>query len=198
MNSWLLAFLFVDVFIIGAVFAVASRHAYAHYRQPKAKTRPTQDNNHLPPEMRQHLLEQSSTRFEKVLDRAAVQLETELSKTGEKIDITVKRLAADILTKELDGLKSMYDRYEQAAGADLAKAKSETDSYHRQLQEKLEQAASGEKERLLALIDGQLADSLLSFISETLGQEVDLGSQTPYLMTQLESHKEEFRQAVKG
>ena len=53
-----------------------------------------------------------------------------------------------------------------------------------------------EREVLLRQIDTKLGDAVASFLLNTLGTNVDLGAQTPYLLQLLESHKDEFKREV--
>jgi F0F1-type ATP synthase membrane subunit b/b' len=131
-----------------------------------------------------------------VIDHAAEQLEHELSSTGERINTTVKKLAADIITKELESFQSMFRQYQEQASKELNEGKSETDKYRDELKTKVAEDIEKEKQQLIDLLDQRLADSVISFLTETLQHEVDLGAQTDYLMSQLEAHKDELKKAV--
>ena len=199
MNSLLQIFLYLDVFIIGAVFAVALRHGIAHYRPAELPAKQPKDKaeaNHLSLAMRQKLIEQSSDKFKLIIDHSAKQLEQELAMTGERINITVKKLAADIVTKELEGFQTMFRQYQERAVKELEDTKTKTDLLTDQLQSQAQAAAIAEQQRLLDLIDNRLSDSVMSFLVEAMQHEVDLGSQSDYLIKLLETHKDEFKQAV--
>lgn len=198
MNIFLQIFLYLDVFIIGALFSIGLRHAYAHFRPTKPEKTPKSSNPdaHLSTEEREKLLAKSSDRFQHVIDHAAEQLEHELSSTGDRINTTVKKLAADIITKELESFQSMFRQYQEQASKELNEGKSETDKYKEELRAKVAEDIEKEKQQLIELLDQRLADSVISFLTETLQHEVDLGAQTDYLMSQLEAHKDELKKAV--
>lgn len=60
----------------------------------------------------------------------------------------------------------------------------------------LDQQIAKERELLQKQIDTKLGDAMSSFLINSLGTNVDLGAQTPYLLQLLESHKDEFKKEV--
>lgn len=60
----------------------------------------------------------------------------------------------------------------------------------------LDAQIANERQLLMQQIDTKLGDAVGSFLLSTLGTNVDLGAQTPYLLQLLESHKAEFKQEV--
>lgn len=199
MSIFLQIFLYVDVFIIGAVFAVALRHGYAHYHPaPKPKpTKPLAQTNHIPQEVREKMLIESQQKFQHVLDHSADQLDHELSVTAQRINTTVSKLASDILTKELTSFQAMFKSYQEKAIKELEDSKSQTETYKAELKEEIKKEVETEKARLIDEINNRLSDAIMSFLTEAMQYDIDLGSQSDYLLSQLELHKEEFIKAVK-
>lgn len=64
------------------------------------------------------------------------------------------------------------------------------------LEGKLDAELAAEREKLLRQIDTKLGDAVGSFLIETLGTNVDLGAQTPYLLGLLEEHKDDFKREI--
>jgi hypothetical protein len=75
---------------------------------------------------------------------------------------------------------------------------AEVSKHEQEMKAKITQELEAEKERMLKQIDVKLGDAVGSFLVETLGHNVDLGSQTAYLAALLEEHKAEFAKEVKG
>lgn len=197
MNIFLQLFLYLDVFIIGAVFSVAIRHAREHYKtKQEVMPKKTAKTDGVPPKLREKLIEEAGEKYLHILNSEAEKLDSELSITGEKINSTVKKLAADIITKELEGFQAMFQKYQQQAAQDLDATKSQTEQYRQELKVKVEAEIETEKQRMVAMIDSNLSDAVMSFLVEALGHKVDLGSQSQYLIEMLESHKEELKKAV--
>ena len=203
MNIFLQIFFYFDVFIIGALCATAARHAYAHFRpHPDSGAKPEHPAGLKEPplskEVRDKLLLDSQQRYQTILDRSAEQLSKELGVTTEKINDTVKKLAAEIITKELEGFEQLFKQYQQQTVEEFDGAKSQGDAYQAELKQKLDAEAEKERQRLSELIDNKLADSVMSFLVEAMQHEVDLGAQSDYLIKLLDKHKEEFKQAIKS
>ncbi len=198
MNIFLQIFLYFDVFIIGVVASIAVRHANAHFRTNKQQVPKLQKplKNDLPLAMREKLIEQSSDKFQHIIDHSALELEHQLAVTGDKINTTIKKLAAQIITKELEGFQDLFKNYQAQAAKELEDAKTQTDKYRAQLKSQAEQEINAQKQRILSVIDNKLGDSVMSFLLEAMQHEIDIGSQSDYLIKQLEAHKEEFKQAI--
>ncbi len=198
MNIFLQIFLYFDVFIIGVVASIVVRHANAHFRTNKQQVPKLQKplKNDLPLAMREKLIEQSSDKFQHIIDHSALELEHQLAVTGDKINTTIKKLAAQIITKELEGFQDLFKNYQAQAAKELEDAKTQTDKYRAQLKSQAEQEINAQKQRILSVIDNKLGDSVMSFLLEAMQHEIDIGSQSDYLIKQLEAHKEEFKQAI--
>lgn len=199
MNWALQIFLYLDVFVIGALSAVAIRHAYAHFRPVRPEPKPNRasaDQYKLPEAMREKLLEKSSEHFSRVLDKSAQQLEHELSATGERINVTIKKLAADIITKELQDMQTMMRDYKQQTETEISQTRQDTDKYREDLKRQVAEDIEAEKQQLMSVIDNKLYDVVMSFLMEALQHDVDLGAQSDYLVALLDEHKDEFKQAL--
>ena len=65
-----------------------------------------------------------------------------------------------------------------------------------ELKAKMATEIEAEKQQLIKQTDTKLADAVASFLTETLGRNIDLGNQTEYLVSLLEEHKAEFIKEV--
>ena len=199
MNLFLQIFLYVDVFIIGAVFAVAISHAYAHFKTTHQKPTPKEKKEvPLTKSVRDRLITDAEAKYASVIDRASEQFSKEMSITTDKINASITKLASDIMKKEHDQFDQLLSEYKSRAVNTMENTKNQTVTYENELKAKLEQEVEQEKQRLIQLVDSKLADALLSFLTESMPHEVDLGAQTDYLIKQLEQHKQEFKQAIES
>ena len=198
MNIYLEIFLFVDVFIAGAALTLALSHAYAHlHPHAEVKTGPkTPKEIQLAKEARERLLAQAEGKYRRILNDSAEQLTQDLNLTIGKISDGFKKMTDDILKQEQQGFLNIYENYKQTAQGALDTAKDQSDSFKKELKDKLEQDVEEERQRLVALIDNKLSDAIMSFLTEAMQHEVDLGAQEDYLMELLDKHKEEFKQAI--
>ncbi len=200
MNIFLQIFLYFDVFIIGVAATLAIRHGREHLRVkkslPAASIVHSQKETAIPKELKQQLIEESEEEYRKILEHSSSRLSKELEQTVERINATVKKMTEDIVSKELESYKHLFEQYKDSAVREFDGSKEQTAQYQNELKAKLNQEVEQEKQRLLVLIDNKLSDAVMAFLLEAMQHEVDLGAQSDYLLKLLEEHKEEFKQAV--
>jgi len=198
MNIFVQIFIYADVFIIGIIAEIVYRHAYAHYH-PAIKVKPQHqisETIRLTQSTREKLLLEAEQKFQIILQHSADQLTKDLGVTAERINVTVKKLSADIITKELEGFQQLFRDYQVKTSQELESTKTQTAKYQEELKAKLDEQATAEKQRLVATIDNKLSDVIMSFLADSMQHEVDLGGQMDYLMSTLEDHKAEFKKAI--
>lgn len=207
-------FLLVNVFLIGALTAVAIRHAYAHFRPaPHDEEKPVHHRAatptaHLPPAVREQLLRAAQANFQVVLERSAAQLEHDLHATATQLTKQLDKLGAKIIEDETARYQTTLEQLRTQAEQTLTGAQSEITTHQvalaaqlteRQaaLEAELAQSLALKQEQLVQQMDTKLADAVTSFLMETLQHNVDLGAQSAYLTAMLDEHKDELVKGVK-
>lgn len=202
MGGFLIIFLLFDGFIMGVLATVAWRHGMAHFRPHThdlehshhlAKAAP---GAHLPPAVRQQLLETAQLDFQRVLKHAAQDLQGDLADTATDIKKQLASQGSDAVKQELERYRARVAELEQQTEAAMAGSVEAVSEHQAELRAKMQAEVEAEKQRLLAQIDTKLADAVATFLLETLQHNVDLGSQTAYLTSQLEAHKADFAKEV--
>ena len=207
---FLQVFLIFNIFLIGALTTIAVQHAYAHFRPHPLevkKVHPLQQNAHLPREVREHLLEASQEKFEAVLDHSAVELEHDLGIVATQLNKRLEKLGAEIVGNELERYHTDIEKLRLQAQTAIGGAQIEIAAHQTELKAQLATEMAAEKERfivqmaaekqqLIEQIDAKLADAVASFLMETLQHNVDLGSQTAYMVALLEEHKADFKREL--
>lgn len=196
-NIFLILFLFADVFIMGALAATALRHAYAHFH-PAPQPEPEHPHAHpaanqLPPDERQRMVERAKTNFQAVLDHTSAQLQHDLGETEARLTHRLEKLGTDIVDKEMERYHAELDRLREQVETAEKGATGELGEHQAELKAKMAEEVETEKQHLLAQLDTKVADATLSFLTETLQHNVDLGAQLPYLIKMLEEHKAELK-----
>lgn len=192
-------FLFANIFIIGALTALALQYAYAHFRPHQhkdEKPRAATQSVHLPPAMREHLLEQSKINFQAVLNRSANELGHDLQATTAQLNKELEKLGDQIIKDETQRYHANLDQLRTAAEKTISGAQEEIAGHQTDLKAKLAEEMAAEKQRLIQQIDTKLADAVMSFLMETLQHNVDLGAQSAYLTSMLEEHKAELTKGI--
>jgi len=200
-SLFLQLFLLLNVFLIGVLATVAVRHAYAHFRPPLHevyKTHPTKQVVHLPPEVRERLLEAAQANFQNVLDHSAKELQHDLETTSTQLNKQLDRIGSAIVGNEMERYQTELEQLRKQAEAAIGGAQIGITEHQAELKAKLAEEMVAEQQRLVQQIDTKLADSVASFLTETLQHNVDLGAQTPYLLDMLEAHKTDLKKEVTG
>jgi hypothetical protein len=195
------AFLYFNVFLIGVLVVLAVQHAYAHFKphEHDAEHRhPQAEGGHLPPTVRQQLLEDAQKDFERVLKRSATELQTDLASSSEHITKQVDTFSNEVIKQELTNYRAKIAELEKQTETVVNGMHQEITSHQEDLKAKLTESVEAEKQRLVQQIDTKLGDAVASFLSETLQHNVDLGAQAPYLVSVLEEHKAELAKEVAG
>lgn len=185
-------FIIVDVFIAGILAALAVSHARAHYRPAPHDAEQPQ----LSAAAKARMLRNSETQFQKVLERSVDDLTKDLESSSEQINGLIKRFAGDIVNDEMERYRVELAKLHNQAESDMGGIKKAVAGHQQELEMQLAKEMEIEKQRLLTQIDIKLSDAVASFLMEALQHNVDLGSQTDYLVGLLEEHKAEFKAEV--
>ena len=184
---------------MGVLATIAIRHAQAHFKPAKVEPgKPVLpvSSEILPANIKEQLLKASQAQFQTVMQHSAVQFQQDLQTTAERINDLVKRLATVIVSDELERYRLDLTRLHNQAEIDISGIKKELGTHESELKAKVAQELEAEKKQLIKQIDTKLADAVESFLLETLQHNIDLGSQTPYLIAVLEEHKADFAKEV--
>jgi hypothetical protein len=203
MSTLLQIVLFVQVFAMGVLAAVAWRHAYAHFR-PGAEHEHEHESHapnvpvpiELSTEAKARLQKAAEAQFVAAVNNSAGQLQNDLVSTNGQINDLVMRLATDVVSSELEHYKTELSKLQTQAAADMSGVRVEVTKHEEELKAKMAQEIEAEKQKLLKQIDTKLADAVGSFLTETLQHNIDLGTQSAYLVQMLEEHKADFVKEV--
>lgn len=209
-------FLIINIFVLGAVIALAIEHLWLHLH-PR-DTAVDQDGVHLPIQVKERLLKVAESDYEEVLNKSVGSFKDDLAKTTEKINDTLTQLSGDILGEEMDRYKKTLEELKEKAQQTRSQAQTDVERHQAELealiierqkmleqrflerQAAIEKQAQAEvqttKKAYIERIDAKLADSVTSFLSTTLQYNADLGAQEPYLLSELEKHKSELIKEV--
>jgi hypothetical protein len=202
-NTLLQLFLLVQVFILGVLVAVAAMHYLTHIKSGKNEHPNDQAQQiikpvELPQEVKDGLIKASQVQFEVAVEKAAQQLQGNLASTNEQINALVMRLATEVVSSELERYKSDLAALQQQTKTDMSGISAEVAKHQEELKAQIAQELEAEKQKLIQQIDTKLADAVGSFLLEALGHNVDLGSQSAYLLAILEEHKADFVKEVEN
>jgi len=201
--TFLQIFLLVNVFLIGIIASTAIRHAYAHFRpqiHEEEKPRVLKQTVHLSPVVKERLLQASQSHFQNVLDHSAAELQQDLKNTTVRLDKQLDKLGSEIIINEMRRYRADLEAMRKQAESTIIAAQTEVVNHQSilkaklaerqiELEAKLIEEMAAEKQQLVQQIDTRLADSVVSFLTETLQHNVDLGAKVTILQPCLKSIK---------
>lgn len=209
-STFLQIFLLINIFLMGALAAIAIRHAYAHFRpehHDAEKDRRKPEGAQLPRATKERLLQEAEANFKKVLERSAVELEHDQKAITAQLNKQFEKIGSQVVLHEMARYQTTLEQLRKAAENTLGGAQEEVSKHQAELaarfierqaalEAKLAEEMAAEKQRLIQQMDTRLADAVASFLQETLPHNVDLGAQSAYLTAMLEEHKAELIKGV--
>lgn len=116
---------------------------------------------------------------------------------------SVDQVAADINDRLSTDLIAEFEKYQVSLSAlrdqtieQFSKIQSELDHRRLELIEHVDRQVAAEQEKRLAHFNERINDVVTSYITESLGSNVDLGAQTDYILQTLEANKEQIKKDV--
>lgn len=195
--TFLQIFLLINVFIIGVFSAIGVRHAWAHFHPQQNKpVKPVVQPTHLPPEVKEQMLAKAEADFKAVLEKATSELKEDLEGTTEGLNKELSKLGDDVVKSETERYHTMLETLRTQAETVITTSQAEITDHQTDIKTKLDENITAEKQRLVAQIDTKLGDAVMSFLTESLQHNIDLGAQIPYMLANLEEHKAELIKGV--
>jgi DNA anti-recombination protein RmuC len=125
----------------------------------------------------------------KAITAAHQQTLTQLRDTAaQQMDAATKQLVADF-QQTLAAIRT-------AAEKPIEQMSTMVDEQRQGFNARVEEEVKKHEARLIAKFDAKVSDVVSNYLTETLGNDVDLGAQGPYLFRMLEEHKAEIKQEI--
>lgn len=127
---------------------------------------------------------------------ASQRLEKSVSDGVDKLAAHVNDVAADSIAQEFDKYQASLRALNNQTVEQFAKIQTDLETQRAELLKQLQQEVLLERERRLGKFNERINDVVSSYLAETLGNRVDLGSQMPYIFEQLEKHKTDIKRDI--
>lgn len=124
------------------------------------------------------------------------QLQQSLAQSHQQLMNDVEQQAAQILNGELEQYRQTLADARNSAVNVSKETEKQLQESQKTIQEKAQAAIREEKQQLNQQLESKLGDIITHYLIEALGEHVDLGSQKDYIISQLESRKEEIKQDI--
>ena len=191
--------LVINAFVMGALSVYGFKHLVAHFRGDKVKPiheHTIADKTKIPRELKEEMLAKAELNFEKMIDHSIAELQSDLEKTSIEVSQHFSKISSNIINNETDQYRQLVETLRQKTSEIIDISRKEIADHQTELKTSLGDNIEAEKQLLIKQIDTKLADSVTSFLIEAMQHNVDLGSQTKYIIEALESHKDELKKEI--
>ncbi len=124
------------------------------------------------------------------------QLQQSLGQSNQQLMNNIEQQATQIINGELEQYRKTISDASNSAAKISKEAEKQLMESKKSIHKEARAAVQEEKQQLLHQLDAKLSDIVTHYLIEALGEHVDLGSQKEYILSQLESHKEEIKQDI--
>jgi hypothetical protein len=138
------------------------------------------------------------TAYEAKITEATGTFGEDLKATSQKLSEQVSRLTTTVIEEELEAYQKTLEEVRKVATQAMEQIHQAVEHQRVELRQGMEAELAAEKKVLADKFDAKMGDIVASYISESLGSGVDLGSQMQFILTSLEAHKEDIRKDLLG
>ncbi len=189
-----LGLLVISVLALVFVFV---RHINPHLPD-KATTKTPPAAPVITPPTAAELEAQLKLAYEHQISTASQQLGVDLKATSGRLSEQVERLTTNVIEEELENYKQTLEEVRKVATETMEQIHQAVEAQRTELHTSMEAELAEERKRLVAQFDTRLGDIVASYVAESLGGGVDLGSQLQYITQTLETNKEELKKDLLG
>lgn len=148
-------------------------------------------------EFREELRNRGRLRFEKIIDENAMFLKQDLDMTISQLnDYMKKEISAKLDTEFAAYAKAMQEAQEMALDS-LKKTTTEVEQQRIAFGEALQKDVADQKAALLKVYVENMAKVTEHYVMQSLGDQLDLKSQLPYIIAQMEANKKDIMEDMR-
>ena len=128
------------------------------------------------------------------IQRASELFQKNLTVQALKINDELESLAGRRLRQQVEDFASVLDGLTTTASASVAQLESLIDARRQALEASMATAVVDEKQRAIERFYASLGDLVAGYIIQTLGNDIDVSSQLPFVTRVLEENQEQIKQ----
>jgi hypothetical protein len=148
-------------------------------------------------QFREELRNHGRLYFEKIINENAMFLKQDLDITTAQLNEYLKKEITRKLSEEFEAYdKAMQDAQQLALGS-LQKSVSDVEAQRAAMSEALEKDLKAREDSMLKVYEDNMAKIIEHYILQTLGDLIDLKSQMPYIISQMEANKQKIMEDMR-
>ncbi len=195
-------FLVVGLLVMAAINTVSL--VWAFYLDQKLRRRPVPKNFDVHVEGTKvfsdtdltQVEQLAESQFEAVIKESTARLQQSLNTSIDNVAVQVTEATELTVNQELEKYKVTLEALQTQSVQEFSKLQQDLNAKHTELLTSLDQQVSAEREKRMDSFNEHLSDVVSSYIAESLGNNVDLGAQSMYIVQTLETHKEDIKRDV--
>lgn len=166
-------------------------------RKIKAK-RPTANMSRQSDEVADYagLEKQAVDEFSGITTLAARDLKERLAVAVQSVDSQIQSAVNDVLIDEKRTYRESLSALREHSVEEFSDMQKQMEEYRTQLYQSFQNMVESDRQQQLRRFDERLNDVVSSYIVEALDNNIDLGSQMKYIISSLESRKEEIKKDI--
>lgn len=129
-------------------------------------------------------------------EEAAKRLQQSLNNTVDQITADINDMTSTQLAQEFEKYQVSLQALRDQSITEFNKVQKELDQEKTRLIEHLDKEVAAEREKRMDQFNQRLNDVVASYLTESLGNQVDLGAQSTYIFAVLQQHKEDIKRDV--
>ncbi len=140
-------------------------------------------------EFREELRNRGRLHFEKIIGENAMFLQQDLRLTTSQLNEYMKTEISRTLKEEFAKYEQSIMDAKQLAIDSIAKTQQAVEEQREILNKQLKEQVAAEKERLIKAFEQNMAEIINHYVLAAVGDQIDLGDQLEYILTDLEANK---------
>jgi len=144
-------------------------------------------------EFHEELRNKARLDFQKVISENAMFLQQDLRLTTSEINEYLKKEVSGKLEEEFAAYQQSIKDVQQAAVESLNKTVAAAQEQQVALAQKMKQDTEAEKAQIIAQFEANMAEIVSHYVVKTVGQQIDLKDQMPFILREMEAQKEPMR-----
>lgn len=117
----------------------------------------------------------------------------DLKATSARLSEQVSRLTTQVIEEELTSYQSTIEELRKVAAGTMDQIRAHVDQQRDELHQSMQAEVEAERTRLVQKFETKMGDIIASYINESLGGGIDLGTQMSYIVASLEAHKADIK-----
>ena len=149
-------------------------------------------------EYREELRNKGRMYFEKIIGENAAFLQQDLRLTTSQINEFMKQEITKTLQEEFAKYETAIEESKKIALESIQNTQASLDEERQVMRQKFEAEASAQREQIIKRFETNMGEIVNHYILDAIGGEMDMSTQLPYILEELQSNKEVIMEDIRS